>query len=185
MDLQDFECSDMYFNEPIGQEVERLIERASAEYGTEKAEASLLHAYFLAPENLAVLVALYRYYYYQHEYIKAIKIACRAMATAGNRLGLPRNWKNINEACMGEAVMISMGLLRFYLLSLKGAAYLSLRLNRIDAGIEMLKKLVELDPRDRLQVKFLLDMAQEKSNITDNVNVVSFRRYSAFSVSAK
>ena len=68
--------------------------------------------------------------------------------------------------------MISMGLLRFYLLSLKGAGYLNLRLGRVNEGLEILQKLSEVDPHDRLHVKFLLDMAQEKANITNNESCV-------------
>lgn len=185
MDLQDFECDSMYFDDPISQEVENLITRAANEYGSEQAEASLLHAYFLAPENLAVLVALYRYFYYQHEYKKAINVAAQAMKAAGRKLGLPENWKDMNDACLGSAALVSMGLLRFYLLALKGMGYLSLRSNSITEGLEILTKLTELDPHDRLHVKFLLEMAQEKANITNSDNIVSFRGYSAFSATAK
>lgn len=180
MDLQDFECSSMYFNDPIDEEVKCLIQRASELYATEHAEKCLLQAYFLAPKNLAVLVALYRYYYYQHEYDNALIVADRAMHVAGDKLGLPDDWRNLNEAYLGCAAIVSMGLLRFYLLALKGAAYLSLRAGDISGGIERLEKLTELDPLDRLKVKFLLDMAQEKANITQNENVFSIRGYSSF-----
>lgn len=185
MDLQDFECNSMYFDEKMSDEVSQLIEQASIEYGTEEAESYLLRAYFLAPENLAVLVALYRFYYYQHEYKKALKVADRAMKVSGTRLGLPKKWLDLDDAYLGSAALISMGLLRFYLLSLKGAAYLLLRLDEVEDGIRKLEKLVELDPHDRLQVKFLLDMAQEKFNITDNDNVFSIRGYSKFSAAVK
>lgn len=185
MDLQDFECNSMYFDEGLSVEVESLIKRASDEYGSYLAEEHLLKAYFLAPKNLTVLVALYRYYYYQHDYSKALKVAERAMQAASEKLDITADWRQLNEAYLGVAAQISMGLLRFYLLSLKGAAYLSLRLDRIDDGIEMLEKLCQLDPHDRLHVKFLLEMAQEKANITDNENVYSIRGYSQFRSAGK
>jgi len=183
MDLQDFEYSSMYFNEDMSAEVEILINQAAEMYGTDMAENFLLKAYAMAPENLAVIVALYRYYYYQHDYTAALKTAGKAMQAAGSKLGLPDDWRNITEPHLGSAALVSMGLLRFYLLALKGASYLSLRLNNIESGLEMLSKLTELDPFDRLHVKFLLDMALEKSSITNNSNIVSIRGYSEFAVS--
>ena len=66
MDLHDFECKDMYFDEPISEEVEVLIDQAAEAYATGNAEQYLLRAYFLSPENLSVLVAMYRYFYYDH-----------------------------------------------------------------------------------------------------------------------
>ena len=132
-----------------------------------------------------MLVALYRYYYYQHRYEHELEIANKAMQVTGRSLAMPENWKNITEGNLGEAAMVSMGLLRFYLLSLKGAGYLSLRLNLIDEGIDIFKKLTALDPNDRLGVKLLLDMAQEKSNIAVDENVVSIHGYSQFSAATK
>lgn len=180
MDLQDFEYSSMYFNDEMPIEVEHLINQAAEMYGTDMAEELLVQAYSIAPKNLAVIVALYRYYYYQHNYVKALETADMAMTAAGEKLDLPEDWRLISEIHLGAAALVSMGLLRFYLLALKGASYLSLRLNKIDSGLEILIKLTELDPFDRLHVKFLLDMALEKSSVSNNSNIVSIRGYDNF-----
>lgn len=158
MDLMDFDQPTLYYDDPVAPEVERLLQEASAHYGEETAEAMLLRAYFLVPEQLIVLVALYRYYFYQHRLEDALLVADRAMAVAGRRLNLPGEWQNVHPDHLGHAVLRSMGLLRFYLMVLKAAGYINMRLNRHQAGQAMLEKLVELDSHDRLGGKALLDV---------------------------
>jgi hypothetical protein len=51
--------------------------------------------------------------------------------------------------------------LRFYLLALKGAAYLNLRLDKLAQGRAMLEKLIRLDPEDRLGAAALLQVVNE------------------------
>lgn len=158
MDLMDFDQTALYFDDPASPEVEKLLAEAAARYGEEEAEARLLRAYFLAPEQLLVLVALYRYYFYQHRLEDALRVADRALALAGRRLGLPDDWRRLEPAHVGHAVLRSMGLLRFHLMVLKAAGYIHMRLERFDTGRAMLEKLVELDSHDRLGGKALLDV---------------------------
>lgn len=159
MDLQDFEGQDMYFDMPMSAEVEMLIEQAAECYADGGAESKLLKAYVQAPKNLSVLVALYRFYYYQHRYHDALYIADQAMAVSGEMLGITTHWRLLTPGHLGEPAMHSMGLLRFYFLALKGAGYLCLRQDDREGATERLKKVVELDPQDRLGAKFLLNMA--------------------------
>jgi hypothetical protein len=55
-----------------------------------------------------------------------------------------------------------MTIVRFYLLALKGAAYLELRLGKEDNAVLRLKKILELDSEDRLGAKVLLNVAVYK-----------------------
>ena len=66
MDLQDFQGQLMYFDEPLPDGVEDLLNQASEAYGDGNAEWYLTQAYSIAPANMTVLVAMYRFYYYQH-----------------------------------------------------------------------------------------------------------------------
>ena len=179
MDLQDFEGQDMYFNSELPPKVVELIEQAAELYGEGEAEKPLLRAFFLAPEHLTVHVALYRFYYYQHRYQDALFIADKAMAVVREELKLPADWRELEKGHLGVASMQSMGMLRFYLLALKGAGYLNLRLGNIDAAIEILSKLVALDEKNRLGAEMLLSIAKERviDNIADeSENVVRFSR---------
>lgn len=158
MDLMDFDQTALYFDDPIAPEVERLIAEAGAGYGSDAAEALLLRAYFLAPGQLVVLVALYRYYFYQHRLDDALVVADRTLAVAGVRLGFPAEWQQLHPQHLGYAALRSIGLLRFYLMVLKAAGYINLRLGREAQGDAMLTKLTEMDSHDRLGGQALLDV---------------------------
>lgn len=161
MDLLDFDQTELYFDEPISEEVEHLIAMAAANYGNEEAELMLLRANFIAPQHLIVLVALYRYYFYQHRLEDALLVAESTLAVVGRRLEFPDTWHFLLEENVGAGVMRSMGLVRFYLMVLKAAGYINLRLGHLNAGKAMLEKLVELDSNDRMGGKALLDVLHQ------------------------
>ncbi|MFA5824744.1 MAG: hypothetical protein WC825_02095 [Gallionellaceae bacterium] len=161
MDLLDFEQAEMYFDEPISAEVEHLIAMAAANYGSDDGELMLLRANFIAPQHLMVLVALYRYYFYQHRLEDALLVAESTLAVVGRRLEFPDTWLYLREANVGAGVMRSMGLVRFYLMVLKATGYVNLRLGNFDTGQAMLEKLVELDSHDRMGGKALLEVLQQ------------------------
>ena len=160
MDLHDFSGGEMYFDEALAPEVLELIDQASEAYGEGNAEAPLLRAYFLAPESLTVLVALYRFYYYQHRYNDALLVADKAMAIAAKKLAMDVPWQKLDMATLAYGLMNSMTLVRFYLMTLKGAGYLNLRLDNIDLGVQMLEKVLELDQEDRLGTGYLLQTVE-------------------------
>jgi tetratricopeptide (TPR) repeat protein len=158
MDLQDFDGAGLYFDEPQSAQVQECMRLASEQYGQGGAEHALLRAQALAPQDLGVLVGLYRFYYYQHRYQDALGIAARAMLCVGPRLQLPSSWRDIQPAHLARAAAQGVGLLRFYLLTLKGAGYLCLRLGHFEQGKAMLAKVSELDRDNRLGARLLLDV---------------------------
>lgn len=156
MDLQDFKGQLMYFDEPVPENVEELMTKASEAYAQGRAEWYLQQAYSLAPENMTVLVGLYRYYYYQHRLQDAIDIAFQVMARLAPDIGFPKHWEMLRFEHLAWGVMQSFTRVRMYLLALKGAAYMNLRLGNINQGVRMLNRVVELDSNDRLGAKALL-----------------------------
>ena len=162
MDLLDFGGEDMYFDTPVSPEVDALIAEAAEQYGDPEAEISLLRAYFLQPEHFTVLVAMYRYFYYRHRYAEALTVADRAIALSAAQLGLPADWRLLDTAHLGHAVLESMTLTRFLLLALKGSAYLLMRLGEHGAALERLEKVVAMDAGNRLGAADLLPMARAK-----------------------
>lgn len=159
MDLLDFKESSLYFDEPLAEQASALIEKAAVEYGESNVEPLLLEANKIAPEHLTVLVALYRYYYYQHRLEDALDIAHQALAISGKRLGFPSDWNKLTNDHIGAGALVSMGLVRFYLLALKATGYLNLRLLKWQSAIDMLLKVSELDEADRLGTTALLEIA--------------------------
>jgi tetratricopeptide (TPR) repeat protein len=160
MDLLDFDGEPMYFDEPVSPEVERLLGEAAEGYGEDSAEARLLLAYFLQPEHLTVLVALYRYFYYRHRYREALITADRAIALTAARLDLPTDWRDLREPDLGQSVLVSMSLTRFLLLALKGSGYLLFRLGDAAGALKRFDKIAEVDTSDRLGIGELHAMAR-------------------------
>jgi len=158
MDLLDFSDCKLYFEDDLPAEAERLIAQASSEYGEDTAELALLRAHLMAPDNLTVLVGLYRYYFYQHRLDDALMVAERAMQLSGRLLGLPADWRTLDETRLGSAAANSFGMLRFYLLALKAASVVLLRLGQIEASRDRLIKLAGLDCHDHLGAAKLLEV---------------------------
>jgi tetratricopeptide (TPR) repeat protein len=160
IDLLEFDSEELYFDEAMDEDARHSLEQAAQAYGTDRAETALLRAYFLEPEHPMVLVALYRYYYYQHRLKESLVVAERVLRVIGKRLELPEDWRDLSEPAIGSGVMISMTMVRFYMLALKGAGYLELRLGRHESALERLQKVAELDAKDRLGAQALLQVAR-------------------------
>lgn len=164
MDLLDFTAEDLYFDEPLAAEAEGLLAQASALYGgdPEAAGHALLRAHFLEPEHPTVLVALYRYFYYRHRYGDALRVAERVVRLTSRRLGIDPDWRRLDQASLGRAVVSSMTRTRFLLMAIKGAGYLCLRLGDAEGALARLEKLAALDSSDRLHVGGLVDLARAR-----------------------
>lgn len=165
MDLLHFEAQDLYFDGSTEPEVERLLVRAASGYADGQAEMPLLQALERAPHSLVVMVALYRFYYYQHRLADALDIAHRALDITSRQLGIPKDWNELDETQIGLAALQSMTLLRFHLLALKAAAYLLLRMGEEGEGKNLLRKLLELDNHNRLGVRQLLDVVESRLRV--------------------
>ncbi|MBK7415393.1 MAG: hypothetical protein IPJ38_10115 [Dechloromonas sp.] len=172
MDLLDFSDCKLYFEDALPAEAERLIAQAASEYGEAGAELSLLRAHLLAPENLSVLVGIYRYYFYQHRLEDALVVAERAMQLSGRHLGLPTDWRLLDETRLGSAAANSFGLLRFYLLALKAASVVLLRLGQITESRARLIKLSSLDSRDQLGAGKLLEVVDEFQSTSEETSTL-------------
>ena len=168
MDLQDFKTDTLYFDGPADPVVQTLLELAAEQYGPD-AEPLLQRARKHAPDNLSVLVGLYRFYYYQHRYADALSIAHSVMAVVAPRIEFPGSWQDLDMVAVINGAMHSFSLVRFYLFALKAAGYLHLRMGQFAEGKAMITKVVEVDSADRLGARLLLDILG-----AHNAEVISF-----------
>lgn len=165
MDLLEFAGENFYFDEAIDPDVSALLDQAAADYAQGTAEWPLLRAYFLAPEQLTVLVGLYRFFYYQHRYRECLIVAQRAKEISRRRLNFPENWQDLQIEMIKQVKEEHINLARFYLLTLKGMSYLLLRLERLEEGRAILEKILTLDTEDRLGASVLMDVVKEKTRL--------------------
>lgn len=134
------------------------LDKAAERYQlTDVAETHLFAAEKIAPDHAAVLIALYRFYFYKGRLAEALDVARACVEKAARLNVLDDNWRKVraDDANFGEWEAL---LPRFFLFSLKGYAYLSLRLGALREGRDAAEKLLELDPRDRIGARVLIDV---------------------------
>jgi len=167
MDLLDFEAQALYFEEPDVTGVREMIATAAENYATGDAELPLLRAYFLAPESLNVLVALNRFYYYQHRLEDALQATHKALAVIRPLIDFPEDWRDLQQCHIDDAPAASLTLVRLYLFTLKAIGFLNMRLEYLDVSQSIFEKLVGLDSKDRIGAKGLLELVIKRK--TDEV----------------
>ena len=88
----------------------------------------------LAPGHAAVLIGLYRFYFYKGRLHEALEIANLCLEKAARDNNLSPNWRNVGA---GDALFSRYEemLPRFFLFTLKGYAYLHMRLGNLDEGV--------------------------------------------------
>lgn len=158
MDLLDFEAQGLYFEQADVAGVKELIATAAENYATGNAELSLLKAYFLAPESLNVLVALNRFYYYQHRLEEALAATTKALVVIRPTIDFPEDWRDLQLSHINEAPADLLTKIRMYLFTLKAVGFLNMRLENLDLSQSVFEKLVELDSKDRIGAQGLLEL---------------------------
>lgn len=145
---------------------EHLWEAAHAYQEDEVAEMHLREAQALAPGHAAVLIGFYRFYFYKGRLAEALEIAklCLAKAARDNRI--PTDWRDVKA---GDAAFDRYEeiLPRFFLFTLKGYAYLHMRLGNLEEGRAAVMKLLDLDPSDKVGARVLLGVLERMGRDDD------------------
>ena len=139
---------------------------ASSYRDDEVSEAHLWQAKAAAPDHPAVLIGLYRFYFYKNRLAEALSVARACLEKAAKDNGLPLDWREVKST---DAEFSDFGAIlpRFYLFTLKGYAYLNMRLGHIEEGRAAVAKLLELDPSDKVGAKVLLGVLERMGRDDD------------------
>lgn len=162
MDLLDFEANDLYFQQEDSTEVQQLIRLAGESYENGEAELPLLQAFLRSPESLNVLVALNRFYYYQHRLAEALLISEKALRIISAKLQFPDDWKTLQLQHISDAPKEQLCRIRLYLFTLKSIGFLKMRLHETEPSKAIFEKLVALDSEDRIGARALLELVNRK-----------------------
>ncbi len=119
----------------------------------------LRQAEALAPGHPAVLIGLYRFYFYKGRLTECLEVARICLLEAAHYNNLAEDWRQVQS---GDADFGSYDAMvpRFYLFVLKGYAYLQMRLGNLDEGVAAAMKLLELDATDKIGATVLLEVHQ-------------------------
>jgi tetratricopeptide (TPR) repeat protein len=162
MDLLDFEAVDLYFLKEDSLEVQALIKTSSELYSSGEAELPLLQAYLRAPESLNVLVALNRFYYYQHRLNEALLISEKALVLIRASIDFPLDWQDITIKHITAAPKERLSQIRLYLFTLKSIGFLNMRLENLEYSRRIFEKLISLDDKNRIGAEGLLELVEQR-----------------------
>jgi len=98
-----------------------------------------------APRHPAPVIALYRFYFYGHQLALARAAGEDALAIARTALG-----PDFGDAPPSDEAARYDAAVRFYLFTLKGLAYLNMRMGDLEDAHLLLAELRRLDPGDRV-----------------------------------
>ena len=127
-------------------EADSLIARAGLlRHAPEEALPLLALARAAAPRHPAPLIALYRFHFYGHRLAEARAVGEDALAIARTALG-----PDFGDRPPSDDAARHDAAVRFYLFTLKGLAYLNLRLGDLEEARLVLGELHRLDPQDRV-----------------------------------
>jgi tetratricopeptide (TPR) repeat protein len=131
------------------------------------AENHLQEAATIAPEHAAVLIGLYRFYFYKGRLREALEIAEKCLVKAARDIGVSTDWRMVqrDEADFSNYAAI---LPRFFLFTLKGYGYLQMRLGALEEGREAISKLMELDPGDKMGGTVLINVLERMGRDDDD-----------------
>jgi tetratricopeptide (TPR) repeat protein len=149
-------------------EADQHLRLAASLYQQDRlAEAHLQEAQRLAPDHAAVLIGLYRFYFYKNRLQEALSVAYRCLHKAAQDNGLNADWRKV-EVQHADFNNYAAMLPRFFLFTLKGYAYLQLRLGNLEEGSAAVAKLLELDPADKLGGRVLLGVLERRGRSDDD-----------------
>lgn len=151
----------------LPEDAEHHLRQASAAYHHDTvAEHHLRAAQTLAPDHSAVLIGLYRFYFYKGRLKEALEIAKLCLEKGARENVLPSDWRDVKatDAAFSRYEEI---LPRFFLFTLKGYAYLQMRLGNLEEGRAAVLKLLELDPSDKIGANVLLGVLERMERNDD------------------
>lgn len=151
----------------LPREAEHHLSQAGLSYHLDAvAEKHLQDARALAPGHAAVLIGLYRFYFYKGRLAEALEIAKLCLAKAALENGLASEWVDVRPGDADFGCYDNI-LPRFFLFSLKGYAYLQMRLGQVEEGRRAVLKLLELDPSDKIGAGVLLGVLERMGREDD------------------
>ena len=144
-------------------EAEEHLRLAGQNYHHDQvALAHLQAAWDLAPGHAAVYIGKYRFHFYKNRLAEALAIGTECLAKVAVDNGMSPDWRDAKPT---DADFSSFGAIlpRFFLFTLKGYAYLHMRLGNLEEGRAAVQKLLELDPTDKVGAKVLMEVLERQA----------------------
>ncbi|MDY6942200.1 MAG: hypothetical protein SVU69_04225 [Pseudomonadota bacterium] len=146
------------FGADIPDEINALLQVAAANaHAFEASERALLQARAQAPDQLEVLIALYKLYFYRGFTERAEQMVHEALTRSAKAGGFDSDWRTLDAASADWAAL--EGPPRVYLYSLKALCFIRLRQSDQAGAVALIDALHRLDPQDQVGVTVLASLA--------------------------
>lgn len=132
----------------------------------EQAERILMDRLKESDHELGTYIAIFKFYFYKKDFGNAKHYAFETLDRAARRGGFSRDWESLSAALFHKHNAESPH--RVYLYTLKGLAFIYLRLEMYDFSLSILSKLEELDPNDVVGGSVIRDVANRVCGIEDD-----------------
>jgi hypothetical protein len=120
----------------------------------QRSEAAVLAALQAAPDDRAVRMGAYKFYFYGGRLAEAVPHAAWCIRDGARALGIAEDWRAV---AAGDAAFVGFEKApRFFLQSLVAWGYCKTRIGETEAGLAALAKAVELDAADAFGVRRLI-----------------------------
>lgn len=145
------------FKTEMPAEILALLGDAENPYSNfEQSEAVLRAAVEKAPDNLALRIATYTFYFYANRMHEAIPHAEVCLGMAARALGIPEDWRQVGPDSADFSGLEQSQ--RVYVKSLMALGFCRARIGDLAEGEALLRKAASLDPQDRIGAAALADL---------------------------
>lgn len=125
---------------------------------TVKAEALLLQAQQMAPDELDLYISIYKFYFYKKHFNSAEHFAELTLNIAARQGEIYSEWKNLDSASCNWLAPNEPQ--RVFLYTMKALGFIYLRTARLGLALEILGKLLELDVHDLVGGSVVMALAE-------------------------
>ena len=162
-----FQRDEVHFGFDIAPGVNAHLQRAATLVShREDSLHALNDAYRAAPDQLEVLVALFKFHFYQGHTEKAESLVFEALEKASRQAGFDADWRRLTPDCADWSDPRGAG--RFYLYSLKALAFIRLRQDEAAQAAAILDKMAYLDPADLVGANVIRDLLEGVDEVQDD-----------------
>jgi hypothetical protein len=157
----------VHFGFGLPSETNRHLQTAAAVVDSSEEALQALHAaQESAPDQLPVLIALYKFHFYRGETEKAHELVLQTLSESSRQGGFSQDWASLSPHSADWSDPRGPG--RVFLYSLKALAFIHLRRNEPGDAAGILEVLERLDPTDQVGAEVIRNLLQGLTEESDD-----------------
>lgn len=140
----------------VPEDIKNLLILAAKNWeNTAESEKYMQEALAKTEDNLDVLIAAYRYFYYKNNYLLALQIAVKVINKIHNSENLPDDWQQLKPILVSRKDNPSI---RLYLTAYAASGLVLAKLGEIEQAKEISARVKEVDDKKEFGGGLILDI---------------------------